>query len=368
MAATPGPEPVGARLEPRFPLRFQRVGDSGLSHPVGHHRDPQGTLFAVRFRDEHPLDRSGLPGRRVPVASHRQRRPSRGGQRDLPVNARGLAASIVLRHPPNTVQRVRLAPQHQLLQATDPLEVPHLRRLEDPPPQPSYVFLDLFPAHVFPLQVPAKVVVVWSVHRGVQLAHTFRRCHRRPLKGSPGPRQHPASGPAPGRSPRGIRPVIPTLPSEETGACWVGFLLPFGHRHSLLGPSCSRHRRSASLAVGPPRPTCISDQSGIATFHMRKTRPERVPPRPRGGGAHAAGQMLPAAACRFSTASPAPRSNIHPPGAHLDEVSSAVHSRSPIRSSPHLPPPDGTRTASASAPRLRTPPLPATHARVGTGC
>jgi hypothetical protein len=30
--------------------------------------------------------------------------------------------------------------------------------------------------------------------------------------------------------------------------------------------------------------------------------------------------MLPVAACRFSTASPAPRSRFHPPGAHLDET------------------------------------------------
>jgi hypothetical protein len=40
----------------------------------------------------------------------------------------------------------------------------------------------------------------------------------------------------------------------------------------------------------------------------------------RGGGVPATGQMLPVAACRFSTASPAPRSSIHPPEAHLDET------------------------------------------------
>ena len=34
----------------------------------------------------------------------------------------------------------------------------------------------------------------------------------------------------------------------------------------------------------------------------------------------------------------------HPPGAHLDEASSRVHSRSPVRPSPRLWPPDGTRT------------------------
>ncbi len=55
----------------------------------------------------------------------------------------------------------------------------------------------------------------------------------------------------------------------------------------------------------------------------------------------------PVAACRFTTASPTPRSNIHPPEAHFDEVSSTVHSRSPIRSSSHPRPSDGSRNASA---------------------
>jgi hypothetical protein len=34
---------------------------------------------------------------------------------------------------------------------------------------------------------------------------------------------------------------------------------------------------SASLTVGPPRQS-IPDQGGVSTFHMRKTRPGRVPP------------------------------------------------------------------------------------------
>src|SRR3954453_4561261 len=76
--------------------------------------------------------------------------------------------------------------------------------------------------------------------------------------------------------------------------------------------------------------------------------------------------MPPAAACRFTTANPAPRSSVHPPGAHLDETIrrfTRVH-------------PSGLPLAYAPGriegrfgffPELRTPPLPATHVRAGTG-
>src|SRR4051794_21796073 len=76
--------------------------------------------------------------------------------------------------------------------------------------------------------------------------------------------------------------------------------------------------------------------------------------------------MPPAAACRFATANPAPRSSVHPPGAHLDETIrrfTRVH-------------PSGLPLAYAPGriegrfgffPELRTPPLPVTHVRAGTG-
>src|SRR5215470_2162276 len=47
-------------------------------------------------------------------------------------------------------------------------------------------------------------------------------------------------------------------------------------------------------------------------------------------------------------------------------ASSRVHSRSSVRSSPRLWPPDGS-VALGLFPGLHTPPLPATHAGVGTG-
>lgn len=145
----------------------------------------------------------------------------------------------------------------------------------------------------------------------------------------------------------------------------LGFLLPFGHRHWLLGPSCSRprDRPSSRSAHRTSRP---GPGRGFHVPHAQDPAGEGAAYTPGRRCSHDR-SSAPVAACRFATASPAPRCRFHLPGAHLDEVSSAVHSRSPVRPSPHLPSPDGTRTASASAPRLRTPPLPATHARVGTG-
>lgn len=64
---------------------------------------------------------------------------------------------------------------------------------------------------------------------------------------------------------------------------------------------------------------------------------------PQGGGVHATGQAPPAAACRFSTASPAPRSDIPPPGAHFDEASStgSLTLTHPVFPSPVIPGRDG---------------------------
>jgi hypothetical protein len=53
------------------------------------------------------------------------------------------------------------------------------------------------------------------------------------------------------------------------------------------------------------------DPDGVATFHMRQIRPGWVPPIPRGSGVHTTGKVPPVDACRFSAASPAPRSCNH---------------------------------------------------------
>jgi len=145
-----------------------------------------------------------------------------------------------------------------------------------------------------------------------------------------------------------------TLVSCCLSAAGIGFL---DHPVPGLG--------SAFLAVGAPGQN-DPDQGGVSTFHMRKTRPGRVPPRSRGGGVHATSKMPPVAACRFAAASPAPRSSIHPPEAHLDETIrrfTRVHpSGLPLAYAPRW-----ITGRFSFFPELRTPPLPATHVRAGTG-
>jgi hypothetical protein len=101
-----------------------------------------------------------------------------------------------------------------------------------------------------------------------------------------------------------------------------------------------------------------SDSDGVSTFRTRETRPGRVPSMPRGGGVHATGQVPPAAACRFPAASPAPRSDIPPPGAHFDEASSrgSLTLTRPVFPSPVTPGRDGESLG--LNPELRTSPLP----------
>jgi len=105
MAATARPKPIRPRLEPCFPLGFQRVDHACLQHPVNDHGNSERSPAAL-LRDVHPPDRTGLP--RFGVALHPVGHFSlhRREQHHLPVHARGLAASIELRDPPHAHQRV----------------------------------------------------------------------------------------------------------------------------------------------------------------------------------------------------------------------------------------------------------------------
>ncbi len=69
-----------------------------------------------------------------------------------------------------------------------------------------------------------------------------------------------------------------------------GFLLPFGRRHWLLGPSCP----AEDFRLPHGRPTsCWLDLNGVSTFRTHETRSGRVPSLPRGGGAHLPGKECP---------------------------------------------------------------------------
>ncbi|ETZ98622.1 hypothetical protein I546_6882 [Mycobacterium kansasii 732] len=95
-----------------------------MQRPIGDHGNPEAAPFSVALRNEHPLDRSRSP--RVGVAlqpgGHLGLFPSR--EHDPAVDPGRLAASVELGDPPHTQQSVCVGTQHQLLQITDPLEVP----------------------------------------------------------------------------------------------------------------------------------------------------------------------------------------------------------------------------------------------------
>ena len=153
--------------------------------------------------------------------------------------------------------------------------------------------------------------------------------------------------------------------AAEGTDCRPGFLLPFGCRRSLLGPSCpakgfrlSRDRPTPHRKVwGPRRGFHVPherDTGGFgcplysgATVLTQPTKPLRLP-LPLLRGQPCTPVFLPSSRAPYN------------------EASSGVHSRSPIHPSLRLWPPDGT-AALRLFPRLRTPQLPVTHARAGTG-
>ena len=178
VAAAARPKPVGPRLEPGLPLGLQRVDDTCLVAPVGDHGNSERPALGaapclgdVHAPDRHRLERLGRLVHPVGQSCFGLR-----GEHHLAVHARRQTTGVALRHPPHADQRVRARSEHQLLQVADLLQVPSLRRREDPLPQPPYVFL-----HPPPVDgVPVEGRVLWSVHhadrgrRGVQLVLGFR--------------------------------------------------------------------------------------------------------------------------------------------------------------------------------------------------
>ena len=245
LTATTRPEAIRPRLEPCLPLGLQRVDHPCLQHAIHDHRNPQRTLLvAACLRDEHSLDRQGVPRRRLVMDPRDQLRLVPGSHDDLPVDARRQAASVALRHPAHAQQRVRARTEHQLLQIADLLEVPCLRRREDPLPQTPYAVLDRTPVDRMPIQDLAPR----SVHRnvtdrpagrwwrlGVQLVRRLGRRRHGFLTGSPASCQHPfgsGTSPYPASYPptRRWRPT-PCMPAgscrlSATGIRFWGILCP----------------------------------------------------------------------------------------------------------------------------------------------
>jgi hypothetical protein len=158
---------------------------------------------------------------------------------------------------------------------------------------------------------------------------------------------------------------MPGPPAEGPAIAVPGFLLPFGHRHSLVGSSDSRCGVGPSSRSAYRPPTWRRTPTGYHVLHVRDTtgmgapstpgtavfsRPDDLPdrrlPLPSGQSLHPAGAS-------------------HRRGSSLRGINGGSRD-SPVRSAPRLQSPDGTGTLGLS-PELRTPPLPAAHVRAGPG-
>ena len=331
VTATAGPESIGSRLEPCLPLGLQRVDHHRLQCAVGDHRYPEWTLLSVGLRDEHPTGGPGHPRRRLVLHPADQLGLRLGPQRGPAVHARRLAASVDLRHSPNAQQSVRSGAQHQPLQTSDPLQVPFLRRREDPLPQTPYFPLGPVPVHL----VPVEQVILRSVHRdrgrGVQRAHRFQRCRHRYLHRL----TRPASAPFRARTGVPIRPVIRDDQRES------GHAVPVSRRLSAAGIRFSGHPFPAGdvglphsqptdhdhRRVGPHRDCHVPHMQDATGLGALSTPGRRCSP----GTIDSLRRRLPLPSGQPCSA------RFHIPSAGLDddEATSRVHSRSPARSFPH---------------------------------
>ena len=152
VAAAARPEPIRSGLEPGLPLGLQRITYPCLMAPIRNNRNSERPHFCLitGFRDIHPPDRGRLMRADRGVHPHRHLGPCLAGQRDQPIDPRGLAARIALRDLAHAYQRVMPAAQHQLLQVHGRGHVPFLHRLEDPAAQPPYLLLVAPPVHTLP--------------------------------------------------------------------------------------------------------------------------------------------------------------------------------------------------------------------------
>ena len=145
-----------------------------------------------------------------------------------------------------------------------------------------------------------------------------------------------------------------------------GFLLPFGHRHSLLGSSCARWgirlpSRSAYRQISRRTP------SGLSRSACDRCGRGGRPLNPGDGGALPASQVRSGRHPPPSSGRPLFSRLLQPTGESAnDEASSRIHSRSPVRPSPACGLPDGTG-ALGPFPGLRTLQLPASARRGGDG-
>jgi len=181
--------------------------------------------------------------------------------------------------------------------------------------------------------------------------------------GSPGPRQHPSQGPgATWRHP--VSGQLSAAHHWRSGVTDHGFLLPFGRRRWLLGPSCSRpgdrpssrsaHRAQPGTRTGLPRSACARPGRGGCRLNPGaavSTRPDKC-------------LRSPPAASQRPALHPDPASTY--PGLTLtrrQQRFTHVHpSGLPLACDPWM-----EQGPLGFSLELRTPPSRATHVEVGTG-
>jgi hypothetical protein len=154
----------------------------------------------------------------------------------------------------------------------------------------------------------------------------------------------------------------------EGWPCCPGFPSPYGAPAFASWASCSRQGLRPSLPPAYRRhPTVLPDSDGVSTFRMRELRPGWAPPRPRGQRcSHGRRRSARPPLAVPPRPGPAPRSSSHLPGLWV-----ARHQRGFTHVRPSGLPlacaPGWNETRFGFFPELRTPQLPATHARAGTG-
>ena len=173
----------------------------------------------------------------------------------------------------------------------------------------------------------------------------------------------PASAPFRAGAAAPVRPVM-REPLAEEPVNGPGFPLPFGRRHSLLGPSWP----AGELSLPHVRPTgrrSLPDPNGVVTFRMAEVRPGWAPPGPRGrwfapGRSLDTGQHLPpSSGGPCSPASSIPSAGVHVTRRHRRFT--CVHpSGLSLACSPR------TERGALGLSGLRTPRLLTAHAGAGT--
>ena len=181
---------------------------------------PRGRCLPLAFRDVHPPNGTGPPGLEGGQMVH-QLAPRRWGFHHHLVHARRVLASIDLRNPPYRQKNVGVATQHELLERADLTQVVR-------PCRPKDALSQVADDPVGPPPIDGGPVgsSLGSVCRPVVGSHLTcpSVCSLHNVHWV----THPAH--VSGLSAQAIRPYPPSY----------GFPLPFGWRHSLLGPSCAR--------------------------------------------------------------------------------------------------------------------------------